>query len=125
MLRKAADPPKKGSDHLGPPQHVIKVAPNMVEMLLKAKAAGAGLDDDKMATILMTLRDHSRAGFLASYARLLQLALCGESLVQKLAQYYLVVYQQVHFGSNSFCFIFFVLVFRKIIQFHNLTFEKF
>ena len=54
-----------------------------------------------MAAILMTLRDSSRAGFMAAYARLLQLAMCGETSIQKMAQYYLVVYQQSKYKSKQ------------------------
>ena len=56
VLGKAADPPKKGNDHLGAPFTVMKAAPKMLELLLRAKAAGGGVDEEKMAAILMTLR---------------------------------------------------------------------
>ena len=69
MIQKAMDPPKKGNDHLGAPFSVMKIAPKMIELLLRAKAAGGGLDDEKMTNIIMTLRDSSRAGFITAYAR--------------------------------------------------------
>ena len=38
---------------------------------------------------------------MAAYARLLQLAMCGETSIQKMAQYYLVVYQQSKYKSKQ------------------------
>lgn len=35
LLQKAADPPKKGNDHLGAPVNVMKVAPKMIEMMFR------------------------------------------------------------------------------------------
>ena len=38
---------------------------------------------------------------MTAYARLLQLAICGETSIQKMAQYYLIVYQQSKYKSKQ------------------------
>ena len=58
------------------------------------------MDDEKLFTALMTLRDNSRVGFMVAYARLVQLALAAETPLALKAQYCLVAYQNPKYKSK-------------------------
>ena len=58
------------------------------------------VDDEKLFTALMTLRDNSRVGFMVAYARLVQLALAAETPLALKAQYCLVAYQNPKYKSK-------------------------
>ena len=58
------------------------------------------VDDEKLFTALMTLRDNSRVGFMVAYARLVQLALASETPLALKAQYCLVAYQNPKYKSK-------------------------
>ena len=58
------------------------------------------MDDEKLFTALVTLRDNSRVGFMVAYARLVQLALAAETPLALKAQYCLVAYQNPKYKSK-------------------------
>jgi len=101
LLQKLFEPPKKGNDHCGNPSQVLKTASKTIEMLLKASVYNAqSVDDEKLFTALVTLRDNSRVGFMVAYARLVQLALAAETPLALKAQYCLVAYQNPKYKSK-------------------------
>ena len=116
LLQKLFEPPKKGNDHCGNPSQVLKTASKAIDLLLKAKVYNPQsgeltssdefftknflVDDEKLFTALMTLRDNSRVGFMVAYARLVQLALAAETPLALKAQYCLVAYQNPKYKSK-------------------------
>jgi len=94
------DPPKKGLDHFGPPHKIFKIAPRLIEILLQGKCLNAAIDDDRLMMALITLRDHSRAGFMTGYMYLVQLAVNSESHLQNSAQYFLSIFEHPKYKSK-------------------------
>ena len=100
LLQKVLDPPKKGLDHCGQPLKVLKLAPKLVETLLQGKCLNNAIDDDRLTIALMTLRDHSRAGFMTAYMHLVQLSVNSPTYMQKSAQHFLSIFEHTKYKSK-------------------------
>ena len=100
MISKLFESPKKGNDFLGKASSILASAPVAVNLILLANSRG-NIDNEKVTTLLSTLRDQSRIGFMVGFVTLIRMALNGDKAVQQQAKKFIPLYFHAKYKSKN------------------------